>query len=90
MTFMDRLNSSKFDFTQNLSGGKMIKLQQNQALTSHFESFWSIVDWYYQANDMLIPISIFPASSRTDEIAKAIKTLETKNMIDETSKFCTN
>ena len=28
----------------NLSGGKIIKCQQSQALTSHFESFWSIID----------------------------------------------
>ena len=27
------------------SGGKMINFQQSQALTSHFESFWSIVVW---------------------------------------------
>ena len=39
MTFLDCLNSPKFDFTQNLSGGKIIKFQQSQALTSHFESF---------------------------------------------------
>ena len=31
------------DFTQNQSSGKIIKIQQSQALTSHFESFWSIV-----------------------------------------------
>ena len=43
MTFLDRLNSLKFDFTQNRSGGKNIKFQQSPALTSHFESFWSIV-----------------------------------------------
>ena len=43
MIFLDRLNSLKFDFTQNLSDGKIIKFQQSQALTSHFESFWSIV-----------------------------------------------
>ena len=43
MTFLDRLNSPKLDFTQNRSGGNIIKYQQNQALTSHFESFWSIV-----------------------------------------------
>ena len=42
LTFLDCLNSQKFDFTQNLSTGKMI-FQQSQALTSHFESFWSIV-----------------------------------------------
>ena len=43
MTFLDRLNSPKFAFTQNRNGGKMIKYQQSQALTSHLESFWSIV-----------------------------------------------
>ena len=43
MTFLYRLNLTKLDFTQNLSGSKMIKCQQSQALTSHFESFWSIV-----------------------------------------------
>ena len=39
MIFLDRLNSPKFDFTQNLSSGKIIEFQQSQALTSHFESF---------------------------------------------------
>ena len=43
MTFLDHLNLPTFDFTQNQSGGKIIKFQQSQALTSHFESFWSIV-----------------------------------------------
>ena len=43
MTFLDHLNSPKLDFTQNRSGSKNIKFQQCQALTSHFESFWSIV-----------------------------------------------
>ena len=43
MTFLDRLNSPKLDFTKNQSGGKIIKFRQSQALTSHFESFWSIV-----------------------------------------------
>ena len=43
MTFLDRLNLPKLDFPQNCSGGKIIKFQQSQALTSHFESFWSIV-----------------------------------------------
>ena len=45
MTFLDRLNAPKFDFTQNQSDGKMMKYQQSQALTLHFESFWSIVLW---------------------------------------------
>ena len=44
MTFLDHLNSPKFDIMQNQSGGKMIKYRQSQALTSNFESFWSIVD----------------------------------------------
>ena len=43
MIFMDHWNSSKCDFTQNQSGSKIIKFQISQALTSHFESFWSIV-----------------------------------------------
>ena len=43
MTFWDRLNPPKCDYTQNRSGGKIIKFQQSQALTLHFESFWSIV-----------------------------------------------
>ena len=46
MTIFDRLNPSKCDFTQNWSVGKIIKFQQSQALTSHFESFWSIVQKY--------------------------------------------
>ena len=46
ITFSGRLNSPKFDFTSNLSGGKMIKFQQSQALTSHFQSFWSIVNFW--------------------------------------------
>ena len=45
MTFLDCLNSPKCDFTQNKSGGKIDKFQQSQALTSHFENFWSIVKW---------------------------------------------
>ena len=43
MIFFDHMNSPKFDFTQNQRDGIMIKVQQSQALTSHFESFWSIV-----------------------------------------------
>ena len=42
---LNRLNSPKFAFMQNLSGGKMIKFQQNQVLTSHFESFCSILHY---------------------------------------------
>ena len=48
MTFLDLLNSPKLDFTSNQSGDKIIKYQQSQALTSHFESFWSIL---YRNND---------------------------------------
>ena len=43
MTFLDRLNSPKCYFLQNRSGGKIIKFQQSQALSSHFEIIWSIV-----------------------------------------------
>ena len=44
MTFLDGLNSPKCDFMQNRSSSKIIiKFQQSQALTSHFEIFWSIV-----------------------------------------------
>ena len=43
MTFLDCMNLPKLDFTRNLSGSKMIKFQQSQASTSHFESFWSKV-----------------------------------------------
>ena len=43
MTFLDCLSLPKLYITRNQSGGKMIKFQQSQALTSHFESFWSIV-----------------------------------------------
>ena len=45
MTFLDCLNSLKVDFMQNQSDRKIIKLQQSQALTSHFESFWSKVKY---------------------------------------------
>ena len=34
---------AKISFHINRSGGKMIKFLQGLALTSHFESFWSIV-----------------------------------------------
>ena len=46
MTFLDRLNSPKFDFTKDLSGKTIIKFLQCQALTSHIESFWNIVHIY--------------------------------------------
>ena len=45
MTILRRLNLPKFDLTPNMSDGKIIKFQQSQALTSHFESFWNIVDF---------------------------------------------
>ena len=50
MTLLDRLNPPKFDITKNRSGGKMIKFQQSQALTLHFESLWSIVQYEYLRN----------------------------------------
>ena len=46
LTYLDRLNSPKFDFAYNQRGGRMIKFKPIQALTSHFESFWSIVTLY--------------------------------------------
>ena len=49
MTFLDSLNSLKFDFTWNKSGCKIIKFQQSLALTSHFERFWSIVYCWFSA-----------------------------------------
>ena len=54
MTFLDCLNSLKWDFTQNWSGGKIIEFQQSQSLTSHFETFWSIVLMWLQFKDGLI------------------------------------
>ena len=45
MTFLDSLISPKIDLTWDLIGGKVIRFQQNHALTTHFESFWSIVHW---------------------------------------------
>ena len=50
ITLFDRLNSPKFDFTQNLSGRQIVKFPQCAALTSHFESFWSIVLLEWQIN----------------------------------------
>ena len=43
MTFFDRLNSPEFDFTLNQSSRQIEKCLHRVALTSHFESFWSIV-----------------------------------------------
>ena len=45
MTFFDHLNLPKFDFMYNLSGRQIVKFQHRYALTSHFESIWSIVPW---------------------------------------------
>ena len=44
-------------------GGKMIKHQQSQALTSHFESFWSIVDCRYILGNAIFgtPLCFSPA-----------------------------
>ena len=39
----DPFEFPKISFHVNISRGKMIKFQQCHALTSHFESFWSIV-----------------------------------------------
>ena len=43
IAIFDRLISPKLDFTWNMDGCTIIKFQQSEALTSHFESFWSIV-----------------------------------------------
>ena len=43
MTFLDRLNSPKFDFTQNWSGSKINKFEVKPI--SHFENFWSLVQY---------------------------------------------
>ena len=40
---LPKMTFTKIWFHVFLSGSKMIKYQQSQALTSHFESFWSIV-----------------------------------------------
>ena len=42
----------------------MIKFQQSQALNSHFESFWSIVELYYKEDHLEINplISFFSVS----------------------------
>ena len=66
MTFLDHLNSPKFDFTSNLSIGKMIIFQQSQALISHFESFWSIVDVY----DLILDFPPPPLCSRNFQKVK--------------------
>ena len=43
MTFLTVWICHNLISRKNWSGGKTIKFQQGQALTSHFESFWSIV-----------------------------------------------
>ena len=63
MTFLERLNSPKLDFTQNWSGGKIIKFQQSQALTSHFESFWSMVKQIHDCFHKKFLIVGFPSQS---------------------------
>ena len=56
MTIWNRLNMPKFNFTLNLSDGSIIKFQQSQALTSHFESFWSIVSRINQYSNSFLLI----------------------------------
>ena len=51
MIFLDSSNSPKSDFTQILSDVKVVKFQQSEALTSHFESFLSIVQYIPQCRD---------------------------------------
>ena len=46
MAFFECLITLKFDFMQNLSGCKFEKCPYHAALTSYFESFWSIVCWH--------------------------------------------
>ena len=43
MTFLVHLNLQNLISRKNRSSGKIIIFQQSQALTSHLESFWSIV-----------------------------------------------
>ena len=43
INILDCFNSPKLDFAQNWSQGKMIKFAHHASLTSHFDSFWSIV-----------------------------------------------
>ena len=45
---------AKIWFHVNQSGGKMIKFQQSQCLTSHFESFWSIVLQNYSNTNLKV------------------------------------
>ena len=52
LTFLVRSRSPKLDFTLNLSGSKMINFQKSQALTSHFESFWSTVPFIFLSSLM--------------------------------------
>ena len=42
MAFLERFEFAKIWFHVKSERGKIIKLQQREALTSHFECFWSI------------------------------------------------
>ena len=64
MTFLDCFNSPKLDFTYNLSDGKIIKFQQSQALTSHFESFLSIVQYLPMKASPVPPAAALSSFSR--------------------------
>ena len=44
-TIFELPNLWKLISRKSLSSSKIIKFQQSEALTSHFESFWSIVRW---------------------------------------------
>ena len=55
---LDCLKSPKLDFTENLSSRKIIQFQQSQALTSHFESFWSIVNGFDDSKLELRKVSV--------------------------------
>ena len=52
MTFLNRLNLPKFSFTENQRCSKIIKFQQSQALTLHFESFWTIVHRFQKGENL--------------------------------------
>ena len=85
MTILDHLNPPKCDFTQNRSGSKIIKFQQSQALTSHFESFWSIVHGAFLTPFfrplMSSPLTNYCLNSRTFyQLPLTWKTLFTSNI----------
>ena len=77
MTFLDRLNSPKCDFTQNRSCGKIIKCQQIQALTSHFESFCGIVD-----------LALFWVLYNYTEPCRNLKSLSIVDITDDAQATC--